>query len=265
MFRVFVVDDEKPARQELIWLLDQCQGVDVVGQASSAKQAMEAMEALSPPVDLCFLDIDMPGLSGVRLAELWRDLEDDLTPMVVFVTAYEEYGAKAFSVDAVDYVLKPLRLKRLQVALARARRRRQGEEASKESMDQGLGEESSSPLERISVEEDGGYQVISVADILWIEADEGFATVRTEEGRFLSDFSLKELEEHLAAEAFFRCHRSYIIRLDAIDKITPSGAGTYRLWVEDGDEDEAAIPLSRSRAPELKARIPWSSRVLKTI
>lgn len=256
MLRVFVVDDETPAREELIWLLEQCQEVpvEVVGQADSAKGAMEALESLSRSVDLCLLDIDMPGLSGVRLAELWRDLEGDQTPMVVFVTAYEEHGAQAYSVDAVDYVLKPVRLKRLETALAKARRRRLSEPARDL-------EESSSPLERISVEQAGEYRVLSAGEILWVEADEGFSTVHTRKGSFLSDFSLKELEENLDEQAFFRCHRSYIVRIDAIERITPSGAGTYRLWVGEGDPSDG-IPLSRSRAPELKAMIPWSGHNL---
>ena len=252
-----VIDDEQPAREELTWLLGQCEGVEVVDQFGSASQAIDAIEARPENIDLCFLDIDMPGIDGLRLAETLADRLADSAPHIVFVTAYEEHAVDAFSLDAVDYLLKPVRLARLQKTIERARRRLRPRHTDKHQ----LADESSSPLERISVEELGEYHVISVDDILWIEADEGFATVHTEEGDHLTDFSLKSLEQNLDAEHFFRCHRSFIVRLDAIRRIAPSGAGTYRLIVGDTGEDEA-IPLARSRAPDLKALIPWSANVL---
>lgn len=261
VMRVIVVDDEKPAREELSWLLEQCEDVQVVAQVQSAKQAIQELDALggTKGVELVFLDIDMPGKDGVRLAQWWNDRLGDERPLIAFVTAYEEHAVDAFSLDAVDYLLKPVRLARLENTLKRARRRLK--EASPVSEDgAGLGDSSSSPLERISVEELGEYRVIAADEILWIEADEGFATVHTEEGEYLTDFSLKFLEENLAEELFFRCHRSYIVRLDAIKRISPWGAGTYRLMV--GKKESEGVPLARSRAPELKARIPWSASVL---
>ena len=256
--RVIVVDDEEPAREELTWLLGQCDRVEVVEQAASAGQAARFLEEYSGRVDLCFLDIDMPGLDGVRLAESWRDGHGDDELLVIFVTAYEEHAVDAFALDAVDYLLKPVRLERLRQSLQRARRRLDGRTDSQAE----LADQSSSPLERISVEELGEYRVIAVDDILWIEADEGFATVHTDEGAYLTDFSLKFLEENLDGEHFFRCHRSYIVRLDAITRIAPWGAGTYRLVVGEEADDDAGVPLARSRAPDLKARIPWSANVL---
>jgi two-component system LytT family response regulator/two-component system response regulator LytT len=262
--RVIVVDDEKPAREELSWLLEQCEGVEVVAQLASAQQAIEKVERVGPTnVDMVFLDVDMPGKDGVRLAQWWSDRLGDERPLIAFVTAYEEHAVAAFSLDAVDYLLKPVRLARLEGTLDRARRRlsEKGEAVSVAQPGMvGLGDASSNPLERISVEELGEYRVIAVDEILWIEADEGFATVHTAEGDHLTDFSLKFLEENLSPELFFRCHRSYIVRLDAIKRIAPWGAGTYRLLV--GKKGEQGVPLARSRAPELKARIPWAASVL---
>lgn len=257
--RVIVIDDEKPAREELTWLLGQCDDVEVIDQFAAARQAVESLERSPQGVDLCFLDIDMPGLDGMRLAQLWRDRLGVDAPLIAFVTAYEEHAVDAFSLDAVDYVLKPVRMARLHKTLARARRRLDEISGSRNTE---VGDESSAPLERISVEELGEYRVISVDEILWIEADEGFATVCTAEGAHLTDFSLKFLEENLGEEDFFRCHRSYIVRLDAIRRITPCGAGTYRLLVGDATAEDDGIPLARSRAPDLKARIPWSANVL---
>lgn len=254
--RILIVDDEKPAREELAWLLEQCD-LSATAQAANAQEALRLLEKLHP-VDLIFLDIDMPGLDGLRLSELLQDRFDDQAPQIVFVTAYKEHAVDAFAVDATDYLLKPLRLARLKQALERAKRRLQSV-PEKPPLSE-IGDAPSTPLKRISVEELGAYRVISVDEILWIVADEGFATVHTAKGDFLTDFSLKFLEENLDQELFFRCHRSYIVRLDAIHRITPTGAGTYRLIV--GDDASKTIPLARSRAPELKARIPWSAQVL---
>ncbi len=242
--RAFIVDDEKPAREELEWLLGQCD-VEVVGQAESAESALESLR--DHEVDLVFLDIDMPGIGGMRLAELFGD--DDDAPSVVFVTAYEHHAVDAFSVDAVDYVLKPVRLERIQKAIRRAEKRQGAAPRGK-------------LLHRISVHEGGVYKVIPIDEILFFESEDGIVVVQTREGRRnITDFSLKFLEENLDEEVFFRSHRSYIVRLDAIESIAPWGAGTYRL-ILDRDED-IGVPLARSRAPELKSLIPWSANVFE--
>jgi DNA-binding LytR/AlgR family response regulator len=249
--RALVVDDETPAREELTWLLGQCDDLEVVGQCATAAEAMDSLSRHRP--DLVFLDVDMPGLNGVRLAQWLHDHLGSDAPLVVFVTAYENHAVEAFGLDAVDYLLKPVRLARLRTAVERARRRLAPAPLQQSPADHEF-------LERISVEELGSYRVIPVTEILWIEADEGFATVHTASGSHLTDFSLKFLEENLDPLSFFRCHRSFIVRLDAITRIEPWGAGTYRLLLSHGDDD--FVPLARSRAPELKSRIPWSANSL---
>ncbi len=253
--KALIVDDEKPAREELIWLLEQCPGVQVAAQAPSAQKA-RALLSDGPPVDLVFLDINMPGIDGMRLAELLHEQPAEQRPMVIFVTAYDDYAVDAFGVDAVDYLLKPVRLERLQKALERARTRLAPPAEAAELADRGRS------LQRISVEDHGVYRVVPVEDILYFEADEGIVVAATGEERFITDFSLKFLEENLCEEAFFRCHRSYIVRLDAIESIAPWGAGTYRLILS--RDDDVGVPLSRSRSSELKSRIPWSARVVDT-
>ena len=116
-------------------------------------------------------------------------------------------------------------------------------------------------LSRISVRDDDGYRVIDTDEILLFESEAGDVFVETEAGRFPSDFSLKFLESKLDDEAFYRCHRIYIVRVDAIENIVPAGAGTYRLYLS-GDGGVSA-PLARSRAAELKRRIPWSANVVE--
>jgi two-component system response regulator LytT len=243
---VIVVDDEKPAREELIWLLQQCEGVALVGQAECAEDALELVK--NEEVDLVFLDVDMPGIGGMRLAELLHETEG--SPKVVFVTAYQHHAVDAFGVDALDYVLKPVRLERLQKAVARATRPSDAPVVRP-----------SKPLTRISVEERGSYRVVPIDEVLFFESEDGIVVVQTEKKRFITDFSLKFLEQNLDPDSFFRCHRSYIVRLDAIESIAPWGAGTYRLILN--RETDMGVPLARARATELKALIPWSANVFE--
>ncbi|AWV90665.1 LytR/AlgR family response regulator transcription factor [Bradymonas sediminis] len=255
---LLIVDDEEPAREELRWLLEQCDGARVVGTAASAEAALKVLDAGDgPAIDLVFLDINMPGIDGMRLAESLQKMGAQRgtrrpRPGVIFVTAYDHYAVDAFGVDAIDYLLKPVRLARLQKALERARALLQpapSEPAAQETI-----------LERISVEDHGVYRVLPVDEILYFESDGGVVVAATLTERFITDFSLKFLEENLSPRAFFRCHRSYIVRLDAIESIAPWGAGTYRLIVS--RERDLGAPLSRSRAAELKSRIPWSARAI---
>lgn len=253
-----MVDDERPAREELRWLLEQCDGVEVVGEAGGADQARDSISSLEAPPDLVFLDIDMPGVDGIRFAECLEDF--DPVPLTIFVTAYEDYAVDAFGVDAVDYLMKPVRLERLQKAVDRARERRT-EIAETDS------DAESGPIRRLSVHDDDGYRVLDAEDILYFESDEGEVYAVAESGRYPTDFSLRALESKLDPDEFFRSHRSYIVRVDAIENIEPTGGGTYRLHLsgpsEGSDGESPTTPLARSRTEELERRIPWSTDALQ--
>lgn len=249
--KALVVDDERPAREELIWLLDQCDGIEVAEQAATAEAALEVVGRV--PIDVVFLDIDMPGIGGMRLAERLRD-DPDIAPAIVFVTAYDNHAVDAFGVDATDYLLKPVRLERLQRAIDKVRQRLG---TTSEAI-----ERPARPLTRISVEHRGVYRVLALDDVLFFESEDGIVVVQTRAAeRFITDFSLKFLEANLDADVFFRSHRSYIVRLDAIQSIAPWGAGTYRLVLD--QTDELGVPLARARAGDLKSLIPWSANVFE--
>lgn len=239
---VFIVDDERPAREELRWLLEQC-GVQIVGEAASGEEALSLLKNFE--VDVIFLDINMPGIDGMRLAELLDDSESSVA--LVFVTAYERHALDAFDVNAVDYLLKPVRLEKLERALERAKARRPPILVARPAK----------PLTRISVDEKGSYKVVPVQDIVFFESEDGVVVIQTRQKRYLTDFSLKFLEQNLNPDDFFRCHRSYIVRLDAIESIAPWGAGTFKLIVD--RELDLEVPLARARAQELKTLIPWSA------
>jgi DNA-binding LytR/AlgR family response regulator len=243
---VLIIDDEAPAREELAWLLEQTgEDLTVVGQAANAREALSLLDTLE--VDLAMCDVDMPGVDGLRLAELLSERDD--APLLVFVTAYERHAVDAFAVDAVDYLLKPVRIERLRKAIGRARERLTTPSAPAEG--------NAKHLQRISVEDQGVYRVLSVDDLLFLESEDGIVVAQTHDARYITDFSLKFLEANLDPERFFRSHRSYIVQLSEIDSIAPWGAGTYRL-ILDRDAD-LGVPLARSRASELKALIPWSA------
>lgn len=239
---VLIVDDERPAREELRWLLEQCD-VQIAGEAASGEEALTVLK--STEVDAIFLDINMPGIDGMRLAELLDDTE--APPSLVFVTAYERHALDAFDVNAVDYLLKPVRLEKLERALERIRARRPAAPIARPAK----------PLTRISVDERGSYKVVPVQDIVFFESEDGVVVIQTREKRYLTDFSLKFLEQNLNPDDFFRCHRSYIVRLDVIESIAPWGAGTFKLIVD--RELDLEVPLARARAQELKTLIPWSA------
>ncbi len=248
---ILLVDDEAPAREELAWLIAQCgDDLQVVAHAASAQDALRKLDDEALAIDLAILDINMAGIDGVRLAELWQEREE--RPLVIFVTAYQDRAVDAFAVDAVDYLLKPVRLERLKRALARARQRQHPALASASAQPRFLS--------RISVEERGVYRVIPIEEILFFEAEDGIVVVQTARGRHISDFSLKFLEQNLDPHRFFRSHRSTIVQLDAICSIAPWGAGTYRLICD--REQDLGVPLARSRAAELKSLIPWSASAL---
>ncbi len=231
MLKALVVDDEAPARSELRYLLGEAGGVEVVGEASNALEALQLVKAI--PYDVLFLDVNMPGLTGVQLAEaLAAHLRP---PAVVFVTAHSEYAVKAFEVKAVDYLVKPVELDRLKQALARLAP---------------LAEQAPARVERIPVEKAGKKLLISVDDILYIMAKDDYSYLHTVTDRYLSTMSLATLESRLESAGFFRIHRRYLVSLDRVKEVVPMYGGTLLLTLTDADGTQ--IPVSRRRVPSLK-------------
>jgi CheY-like chemotaxis protein len=149
MLKALVVDDEAPARSELRYLLAECGGVEVVGEASNAVEALQLIKAI--PYDVIFLDIQMSGLTGVQLAEVLAGLTNP--PSIIFVTAHSEHAVKAFEVKAADYLVKPVELDRLKQAISRV---------------EPIAEQSPARVERIPVEKAGKKLLVNVEDILYV-------------------------------------------------------------------------------------------------
>lgn len=235
---VLVVDDEPPIRAELRYLLEQDERIGRVDEAGGATQAVEKILGSRP--DVLFLDIQMPGTSGIKLAETLSNLKTP--PVVVFVTAFAEYAATAFELDAVDYVLKPVETKRLEKALDKV--------AAVMSV------RAPAPVAervmRLSVERGGKRAFIPVSDIVYIEAKADYSSVITVAGSYLVNESISSLERRLAPQGFMRVHRSFLVNLDDVHDVEVSRSGLMELKVERVD---ASVPVSRRRASEVKARL----------
>jgi two-component system response regulator LytT len=232
MIKAIIVDDEAPARSELKFLLDETRQVEVVAEATNVREAIERLKEKG--ADVMFLDINMPGANGLQLAEALNRLK--YPPAIVFVTAYSEYAAKAFDVNAVDYLVKPVETDRLQQALAKVRH--YVSSFSKEQQ-----------AERIPVEKSGKKLLVSTDKIHYIMAKDDYSYLHTETDRYLSTVSLAQLEARLEPYGFFRVHRRYLVNLACVEEVAPVSGGTLLLTLSGEDE---AIPVSRRRVASLK-------------
>jgi two-component system, LytTR family, response regulator AlgR len=201
--RILVVDDEALARSRLRTLLGDCTAPAalVVGEAGNAVQAMTALKR--DEIDAVLLDIRMPGMDGVALAQAIAELAHP--PAVVFVTAHSEHAVQAFEVAAVDYLTKPVRLERLQQALQKVERLAQS----------GRGLQPDSPEETLIIQDRGRTERVPLSEVLYLKAELKYITVRTATRSYILDGSLSELEEKYAAR-FMRIHRNALIARRAV-------------------------------------------------
>jgi two-component system LytT family response regulator/two-component system response regulator LytT len=249
--RALVADDERLARDELCFLLAALPEVEVVGQAANGVQALKLARELAP--DLIFLDIQMPGLDGFQVV---RELmSDPAVPQVVFVTAYDQYAIKAFEVNAIDYLLKPVDKARLRQAVSRAARRaREGEpiEAHLEKLLSAL--ERGPRPKRVVVKVSERFLLVDMSDIIYASVDDGVVTLVTDRVSGTSNLrTLEELAEVLDPETFWRVHRRYIVNLERIQEVIPWFNRTIQLKMADKAGTE--IPVSRSQTRRLKEHL----------
>lgn len=233
--RVLVVDDEAPARRRLVRMLGRMPGVEVVGEAADGEQALARIREHAP--DLLLLDIDMPEMDGLELAELPG------LPPVVFTTAHAEHALRAFEVAAIDYLLKPISRQRLAEALERARERQPASASAPAPT-------TTDGPPRVVARCGATTHVVDATSITRFHAEDK-VTVFTHEGReLLLDDSLAALEQRLADHGFFRAHRAELIRLDAVRALHAEDGSTT---AELSDGSRAAV--SRRVAAELKRRL----------
>lgn len=232
--RAMIVDDEPLARDELAFMLGEL-GVEVIAEASGAKEALSILDERQP--DVAFLDLRMPGPDGITLAETIRSRAPSVN--VVMISAHDDGALRAIGAEVTDYLLKPVRLDRLKNALERVKRR--------------LGEKKVF-LERIAVKRDGAYVVVEISDVLFFHVKDELVWAVTEHDRFALDLSLSAIVDQVSPEEFFRSHRSALVRLGAIASLEPAGSGAYDLVMN--HPDAPRLPLSRDRVRLLRQYIP---------
>lgn len=245
--RVLIADDEPLARQRIEDLLRNDPNVRIVGTASNGSEAAGAIRSLSP--DLVFLDVQMPGKTGLEVVE---EIGVETMPATIFVTAYDQFAIRAFDTAAVDYLVKPFDDERFAQALDRARQRigaAQGEHV-RDQLRALLGREERY-LRRIAVELPGRVRVVPVAEIDYILASGPYAELHVGDKRYLVREPIQTLEERLDPEEFVRVHRSAIVRVDLVDTLFRGAGGDYEIQLRTG----VRLRVSRSRRAELERRI----------
>lgn len=237
LLRALVIDDEPMGRELLRGDLERLAGVEVVGGAADGPSGVEAIRRLRP--DVVFLDIEMPEMSGLGVV---RTLERP--PLVVFVTAHQEFAVEAFELDVVDYLLKPVRDARLEEAVARVRRalrRRRSSRGTEPGSDASpprrwndalLGDDG---LVRRFVARSGGrVRLVPVDAVRWATAAGNYVELHTAGGSHLVRMTMKDLEERLDPARFRRIHRSHLVNVDRIEEIRSDGHGSWDVELKGG-------------------------------
>ncbi|WP_249870860.1 LytR/AlgR family response regulator transcription factor [Oceanobacillus saliphilus] len=236
--RTLVVDDEPYNREELIFLLNQYPIIEVVAEADSGESCI--VKATQTQPDLVFLDIEMPGIEGMKAAELLGELKNP--PLVVFATAYPQFAAQAFRLDAIDYLLKPYDEDELTETIARIEKRL--------FYTSEIDEQKS--VHKLAVDMDGEVVYLDPFDIIYIHSENKQVRIVTNQQDIPSKGSLKELEARLSTFPFFRIHKSYLVNLDYVSKLTPWFNGAYNLNLHGRKE---SLPVSRNYIKFLRGKL----------
>ncbi len=232
MWKVYLVDDEPLARQELRYLLSKTKQVEIVGEADNVEDAKNEILTLRP--DIAFLDIQLSGENGLDIAEFVKGL--DRSPVVVFTTAHDEFALKAFDANAFDYILKPIDETRLQKCLDKCKKVQKAEVGG--------------VREKLAVFTDGRISLVDFNKIVYISMSDKKSTVKTLETEFKTNDSLVAIEEKLPLGAFMRVHRSFIINLQHIVAVEPWFNSTYNLIMA----DRSKIPVSRTYVKDIRSK-----------
>jgi two-component system LytT family response regulator len=246
--RTLIVDDESPARQRLKRLLAGIEGVEIIGEAEDGLQAVELIEREQP--DLVLLDIQMPGLDGFGVIEAL-----EVSPPIVFVTAYDEYAIRAFEINALDYLLKPFSRERLEQAIHRAQEaqtKRQDFASRLAPLLESLASQGQH-LTRLAVRDRNRIRVLDANEVDWIGVENEQTVVHVGSEAYPIRRTLADLEARLDPACFFRAHRSAIVNLDRVKEIVPWFKGSHKLRLTTGAE----VELSRARARALRNTLGW--------
>ena len=242
---VFVVDDEPPARNRLKELLTDCSAqlsLEMIGEAGNGREALDKLSEIN--ADVVLVDIRMPEMDGIELAQHLNKLPDP--PVIIFTTAYDAYAVKAFELNAVDYLLKPIRLGRLFEALTRAR-------SSVPVRTEVLQELTPDPRKNLSIHERGKIYLIPIEQVIYLRAELKYVTVRTLEREYLIEESLSALEREFTTR-FVRIHRNCLVAKEEIggfERVADDEGGELH-WAVKLKGLEEMLPISRRQQSMVK-------------
>jgi two-component system response regulator LytT len=249
--RALVVDDEKLARDRLVGFLGKVPGVEIVGQATNGVEAVASIERDKP--DLVFLDVQMPGMDGFEVLKAIAPP----APHVVFATAFDDYAIRAFEVEAVDYLLKPFARARVEEAVGRVRARleRGNDGLDVQAVLKRIEEGRKEHLRQIPVHAGKRILLIAIDEVQWFGVEYRLVYAHTADRAYMTNFTLRELEDRLDPELFFRAHKASLVNMRQVKEIVPWFGGRYKLVMRDQTGSE--VPVSRAQARALRAKLRW--------
>ncbi|MCB0007242.1 MAG: response regulator transcription factor [Anaerolineales bacterium] len=250
---ILIVDDEKPARGELRYIL---QDLEPAATFSEARNGQEALQLISAEaIDVVFLDINMPGLDGITTASLLAGKAEP--PLIIFATAYDKHAIKAFELAALDYIVKPFQEKRLAQSMLRVRellQKRDDLQSHHEALRDYIRQNGPAQGARSKLWGElpnGNFALLGYDEIKYIEAEDKKVFARgTDENKLQLRYTIKELESRLAEQNFARIHKAYLVNLDYIAEVVPYFSGTYIVRLR--DEAGTELPMSRQYGKILK-------------
>lgn len=241
--RVLIADDESPARNKMMRMLGQYEDVELVNVSSNGQDALDNLRLLKP--DLAFLDIEMPGLTGLEVAE---QLEDDLPTQIVFATAYNEHAIRAFELHAIDYLLKPFTDERLRQTLDRVAKSDTAVVSKVKQSLHEMQENEASAMNKLPVPTADRFRLLDFNEILYIDVEERITNIHTTDKTFALTTTLDALEKKLPPGQFVRVSRSTVINLNEVKEIVLWFSNRYKIVLSNGHE----IISSREKSRHLK-------------
>jgi DNA-binding LytR/AlgR family response regulator len=248
MIKIITIDDEEPALEEINFILNKNDNVEIIGGFTDALGAIKEIEALEP--DAVFMDIEMPEINGFSAAKEILAINSNIS--IIFITAFDEYAVEAFEVNALDYIMKPVSEERIDAALDKISNKLILQEKHSENIYDKITLVEKSfkrNLDKIIIWKDDEIFLLKPSEIYYFTKENGDIIVVTKEQRLKTKDTLENWENKLSEYNFFRTHRSYLVNLDKVKKMSPWFNNTYILLLENMPGE---IPLSRTRLKEFK-------------
>jgi two-component system LytT family response regulator len=243
--RTIIVDDESPAREIIRHYLGELEDIEIISECSDGFSGLKTISAMKP--DLVFLDIQMPRLTGIEMLEVMTE-----KPVIIFSTAYDQFALKAFELNAVDYLLKPFHKRRFHEAVNKAIAKiRSGSGIKEPALILEKKPDPAEPVNRIVVRKGSAINLIPVDQVKYVEAQDDYVMIHHASGKALKQQTMKFYEENLPTKDFVRIHRSFIVRVQEINRIEPYEKDNHVAVLKTGEK----LPVSRAGYKHLKEEL----------